>query len=150
MANGLLHLHNLLRWVILLLLLLAIIQAFGAKNGSSKAIRKTSLFLLIAAHIQFVIGSYQYFTGSFGYKLISANGFGEVMKSSVQRFWAVEHMAGMLIAIALITIARGKVKKQAFGLSAWLYIIALLLILATVPWPFREAIARPWFPGVAL
>ena len=29
-----------------------------------------------------------------------------------------------------------------------LYVIALILVLAAIPWPFRENIARPLFPGM--
>lgn len=144
MYNGLLHLHNLLRWVILLLLLISIFQAFSKNRG----LLKTSLFLLIIAHIQFLIGLYQWFAGSFGYNLIKSNGFGEVMKNSSQRFWAIEHITGMLIATALITIARGKVKIGGYNAASWMYLIALIIILAVVPWPFREGIGRPWFPGM--
>ena len=146
MYSGLLHLHNFLRWVILLLLLIAIIQSFS--SGNKKGLTKTSLFLLISAHIQFLIGLYQWFIGGFGYNLIRNNGFGEVMKNSVQRFWAVEHITGMLIAIMLITMARGRVKQGGYQAAAWMYVIALILILAVVPWPFREGIGRPWFPGI--
>ncbi len=144
MYTGLLHLHNLLRWVILLLLLIAIFQSFSKSAG----LRKTSLFLLIATHIQFLIGLYQWLVGGFGYKVIKENGFGEVMKNSVQRFWAVEHITGMLIAAILITIGRGKVKIGSYSAASWLYLVALILILAAVPWPFREDIGRPWFPGM--
>jgi hypothetical protein len=59
------------------------------------------------------------------------------------RFWAIEHITGMLIAIILITIARGKAKVLNYNAAAWLYLIALIIILATVPWPFREGIGRP-------
>ncbi len=144
MESGLLHLHSFLRWVILFFLLLALVQAFGKKV----ALKKTSLWLLISAHITLLIGLYQYFTGAFGYKLIQSNGFSAVMKDSALRFWAVEHISTMLIAIILITIARGKSKVGAYSAASWLYLIALLLILAGVPWPFREGIARPWFPGM--
>ena len=144
MESGLLHLHNFMRWVILFFLLLALVQAFG-KNPSLK---KTSLWLLIASHVTLLIGLFQYFTGAFGYKLIQANGFAAVMKDSALRFWAVEHITGMLIAIILITIARGKAKTGGYNATSWLYLVALLIILAVVPWPFREGIARPWFPGV--
>lgn len=142
MEQGLLHLHNFLRWVILLLLLVAVLQALGKKAG----LKKTSLWLLIAAHTTLLIGLYQYFTSAVGFKLIQQYGFGEVMKDSVMRFWAVEHITGMLIAIIMITIARGKAKRG--GYPAALYILALIIIVAVVPWPFREAIARPWFPGM--
>ena len=144
MESGLLHLHNFLRWVILFFLLLSLIQAFGKKA----ALQKTSLWLLITSHITLLIGLYQYFTGAYGFKFFQNNPVGEVMKNSLMRFWAVEHIAGMVIAIVLITIARGKAKKGVYGAVAWLYLIALLVILAVVPWPFRELIGRPWFPGM--
>ncbi len=144
MESGLLHLHNFLRWVILFFLLLALVQAFGKKAG----LKKTSLWLLIASHVTLLIGLFQYFTGAFGYKLIQANGFAAVMKDSALRFWAVEHITGMIIAIVLITIARGKAKTGGYNAASWLYLVALLIILAVVPWPFRDGIARPWFPGM--
>jgi hypothetical protein len=144
MYKGLLDLHNVLRWAILILLLIALLQAFGKKAG----IRKSSLWLLICAHTTLLIGLYQWFTGNLGLKLIQNAGFSVVMKDSASCFWAIEHITGMLIAIILITIARGKAKVLNYNAAAWLYLIALILILATVPWPFREGIGRPWLPGM--
>jgi hypothetical protein len=150
MYNGLLHLHNLLRWIILVLLLLSLSQAFAAKAkpAAAKRLQKTSLFLLISAHITLLIGLYQWFAGELGFKMIRQMGFSAIMKDSNLRFWAVEHITGMVVAIILITIARSKVKRAAFGAASWLYVIALIIILASVPWPFREGIGRPWFPGM--
>jgi hypothetical protein len=144
MENGLLHLHSLLRWVILGLLLLSLFQALGRH----KAVTKTSLLLLIASHITLLIGLYQYFTGAFGFKLFLNNGVAAVMKDSAMRFWAVEHIFGMILAIVLITIARGKAKSSKYAALTWLYLIALVVIVASVPWPIREVVARPWFPGM--
>jgi hypothetical protein len=70
------------------------------------------------------------------------------MKDAATRFFAVEHFAGMLIAIILITIARGKAKVFNYKASSLLYLIALIIILVSIPWPFREGISRPWFPGM--
>ncbi len=145
MYNGLLHLHNFLRWVILFLLIVSLFQAFRKNSG----LQKTSLWLLIVAHSTLLLGLYQWFAGDKGLKLIQASGFGNVMKDSVLRFWAVEHMTGMIIGIILITIARGKSKRSNYSAASWLYLIALIIILASVPWPFREGIGRPWFPGMA-
>lgn len=144
MYNGLLHLHNILRWVILILLLISIFQAF-TKN---QRIQKTSLWLMIAAHTTLILGVSQWMIGHVGLKMIQTNGFSTVMKDSVLRFFAVEHFAGMLIGIILITIARGKSKALNYKAAAWLYLIALIIILVTIPWPFREGIGRPWFPGM--
>ncbi|MBK8088618.1 MAG: hypothetical protein IPK31_12050 [Chitinophagaceae bacterium] len=146
MLQGLIHLHNALRWVILILLLISLIQAF-TKNGG---IQKTSLWLLIAAHITLILGLFQYFNSqAVGFHLIELKGgFGEVMKDSFARFWVVEHITAMILAIVLITIARGKAKTLNFNAAKWLYLVALILLLAAIPWPFREGIGRPWFPGM--
>ena len=144
MYNGLLHLHNVLRWVILVLLLVALIQAMTKKIG----IKKTSLWLMIAAHTTLILGFYQWYSGGQGLNLIRNLGFYEVMKDNVHRFFAVEHFAGMLIAIILITIARGKAKLLNYKAAFWFYLIALLIILVSIPWPFRAGIGRPWFPGM--
>lgn len=150
MYNGVLHLHNLMRWIILVLLLVTIFQSYTAKSkpASGAPLQKTSLYLLIAAHITLLIGLYQWFVGDFGLKLIQNSGMGEVMKNGASRFWAVEHIFGMVVAIILITIARGKVKKLNYSASFWMYLVALIIILVSIPWPFREAIGRPWFPGM--
>jgi hypothetical protein len=152
MYTGLLHLHSFLRWIILILLLVAIYRHYtgmSKKLSYSATDRKVDLFLMISAHITLLVGLYQWFAGPWGLKLIQAKGFGEVMKSSAERFFAVEHMVGMLVVIALITVGRGKGKpasagpvehKKAFGL----FVAALLLILLLVPWPFREELGRGW------
>ncbi|HEX4956549.1 MAG TPA: hypothetical protein VFV46_00110 [Lacibacter sp.] len=146
MYQGLVHLHSALRWVILILLVICLIQAF-TKN---EKIAKTSLWLLISSHIMLVLGLFQYFNSEMvGFHMIERlGGFGNVMKDSFARFWVVEHISVMFIAIILITMARGRAKTLKFGPAMWMYLIALLLILAAVPWPFREAIGRPWFPGM--
>ena len=86
---------------------------------------------------------------SVGFHLIELKGgFGEVMKDSFALFWVVEHITAMILAIVLITIARGKAKTLNFNAAKWLYLVALILLLAAIPWPFREGIGRPWFPGM--
>jgi hypothetical protein len=146
MYQGLVHLHSALRWVILILLIICILQAF-TKN---EKIAKTSLWLLISSHIMLLLGLFQYFSSEVvGFSMIERlGGFGNVMKDSFARFWVVEHISAMILAIVLITMARGRAKRLNFGPAQWMYIVALIFILAAVPWPFREGIARPWFPGM--
>jgi Flp pilus assembly protein protease CpaA len=143
MYTGLLHLHNLLRWIILLLLVINIIKTFSGNKslGASKG-------LLISAHVTLLLGLYQYFFGNMGFKLFSAYG-AEVMKTASLRFWAVEHITGMIVAIILITVGHVSLKKSGnTKKTAILYTIALLLIIAVIPWPFREGIGRALFPGM--
>ena len=146
MNTGLLHLHNGLRWIILILLLVSIFQAITKHEG----LKKNALYLMVAAHITLLLGLYQYFTSeAAGFKMIERlGGMGNVMKDSFARFWVVEHISVMLIAIVIITIARRKAKALQYKPALILLVIAFLLIMAGVPWPFREAIARPLFPGM--
>jgi hypothetical protein len=153
MYTGLVHLHSVLRWVVLLLLIVAIIRHLSgmtARKPFTNGDRKTGLFLMIAAHTQFLIGLILWFIGDWGYKLLQQSGMSEVMKNPAQRFWVIEHNTGMLIAIILITIGRGVSRKNLPDLSKhrrtfWFFLIALLIILASVPWPGREGIGRPLF-----
>ncbi|MFV0604690.1 MAG: hypothetical protein ACK5NK_02505 [Niabella sp.] len=151
MDNILLNTHSILRWVILLLLLVAIFRNFGAGNRTFNSTdRKTGLFLTIACDIMLLIGLYQWFTGGYGLHAIQNNGMGAVMKDSVMRFYAVEHITMMVIAIILVHIGNSYGKKnisnaKKHSKTAVLYIIALLIMLAAVPWPFREAgMGRGW------
>ncbi len=143
METGLLHLHNLLRWVVLIAIVVAIVQLLLKKDSL-----KASKVLLISAHSTLVLGLYQYFFGPVGFFFIKTMGMAEVMKDKLLRFWAVEHIFTMLIAIILITVGHIKYKKGgAPKTTLILYIIALLLIFAAIPWPFRGEIARPLYPG---
>ena len=145
MYNGLLHLHNTLRWVIIITLLVVIVRLLMKKDAL-----KASKVLLISAHSTLVLGLYQYFFGSLGFQLIktAAGGMKEVIKDSVSRFWAVEHAFSMILAIVFITIGHVKYKKSRKpNPSLVFFVLALVLILLMTPWPFKAGIGRPWFPG---
>ncbi len=156
MHQGLVHLHNFLRWVVLIFLIIAVLRhllGLLRKSPVSAGDKKIDKFLLISTHTNFLVGVILYFTGSVGFKAIQAFGMGDVMKNSYSRFFAVEHLLGMLIAVVLITIANAKVKRasgSAIHKTAFiLYILALIVIFASIPWPFRGEIARPLFPGMS-
>ena len=142
METGLLHLHNALRWVLLLLLLLSIVQAFSKKES----VKSTSLFLMIAAHTMLLIGLYQILGGRYSWGNVPEGV--SVMKDGFYRFYLIEHPFLMISAIVLITWARTKAKALAFKPVAYMLLISLLMILAAMPWPFREIVGRPWFPGM--
>jgi uncharacterized membrane protein len=143
METGLLHLHSILRWIILLLLLITLFQAISKSNG----VRPTSLWLMICSHIMLLIGLYQVIAGRYGIMKGLPDGV-SLMENKFYRFFWVEHPLMMIIAIILITIARGKAKALNYRATAWLLFIALLFILAAIPWSFRDVVGRPWFPGV--
>lgn len=145
MLNGLIHAHSGLRWILLFALVYAIFNAFSKKkNGTFEAKDKMiSLFAFIVSHVQLLIGLVLYVMEQ------RWTGFSH-MKVTILRFFAVEHTLGMVIAIALITIGYSKSKKAAtdekkFGKIGVFYLIALILILVSIPWPFRTALGAGWF-----
>ncbi len=156
MYEGMLGLHSLLRWIILIFLIINIIRVnVEAQNPFTDADRKWSLRLLIATHLTLLIGLYQYFFGEKGFALIKEFGMKDVMRYPGLRFWVVEHITAMLLAVAVITISHIYGKKEHISslkrhrVMGVLYILAFVIILAGVPWPFRDVeIARPWFRGL--
>lgn len=143
--TGLTHLHNFLRWIVLVLLIWSMVNAFLNKNG------KETRFLTISSHVMLLLGLIQWFVGVWGLKLIQNVGMSELMSNEsmkAARFFAVEHPLTMIIAIALITVGGVSVKKGK-GNAKWFYLVALLLILSRIPWPFmKDNIGRGLFPGM--
>jgi hypothetical protein len=156
METGLLHLHNILRWVILILLLVSIVKSYSAwksKKVFTAGDKKLWLFTMVAAHITLLIGLYQVTMGRFGMFVAKLPEGTSLMKDKFFRFYWVEHPTAMLLATILITVGRGMSKKLVadevkFRKAFWLFFIALILILAGIPWPFREIIGRPLIPGM--
>ena len=72
----------------------------------------------------------------------------ESMKEAASRFYLVEHSVMMIIAIALITIGNAKSKKATvdaskFKLAFWFFLIGLVVMLISIPWPPR--FGAGWF-----
>lgn len=151
--DALLHIHSVGRWLVLLLLLFAIINSLIA--GDRPYIRtdnRLGLLLTIAADLMLLIGIALWYFGPHGYKMIEATGgMANAMKDPTTRFFGIEHLVGMLIAIILIHIgkAQGRKKigdKAKHRRTLLFYFLALLIILASIPWPFREiGAASHWY-----
>ncbi len=108
MYTGLLHTHSSLRYILLLLLLVVLAKSLvGLINNKpfEKIDGKLTLWLMIAAHIQLVVGLALY-----GVSPVVKFG-ADTMKDSTLRYWAVEHVVVMLIAVVLITLARTSTKR---------------------------------------
>ncbi|MHA8053964.1 hypothetical protein [Aquirufa sp. Wall-65K1] len=137
----LLNVHSYLRWLVLILGILAIYRGFkGAQSGApfSESDRKSGLFFLISVHTQLLIGLLLYFVFSPITQAAFAD-FGAAMKDPAIRLIAVEHITVNILAAILVTVAYSKNKKAIADAqkhkNAWLLFgIALLLILSRIPW----------------
>lgn len=141
MYTGLLHTHNMFRWLVLIALVLAVLFAFAGWFGKkewSKRDNITGLLLTILMDIQFLTGMILYAFVSPITKAAFAD-FGAAMKNADLRFYAVEHILMMIVALVLVHIGRSKSKKatnpvKQHRAAAIFYTIGLLLILAAIPW----------------
>jgi len=138
MYSMLLHSHSGLRWVVLILLILAVVNN-GMKWQSGKVFmdkdRKLNLFTMIFSHIQLLIG--------IGLIFISPKvKIGEGGMNEVARFFMTQHMTWMIVAIILVTFGYIRSKKLIgdrikFKAAFIPYLLALVAILYAIPWPGR-------------
>jgi hypothetical protein len=141
-------LHSYWAYLALVILIIssfnALIKFIGNKEFSAFDFR-VSLFTLIIFHIQLILGMVLYFSAGY-MTLISEMGMGGIMKDSVLRSNIVEHPLTMIIAVTLITMGYSKHKKKLtskpkFKLLAVFYILALVFVLAKIPW-------KVWFSQI--
>lgn len=137
--------HSGLRWLLLVALIIAIVLLFRAafRKGKRKPARALGLIAMILAHFQFLFGIILYFISP----LVQFSAAS--MKDKVLRFYLVEHISLMLIAIVLITLGYSIGKKTpdpvaGFRKQFYYYLLGLLLIILSIPWPFRD-LGAAWF-----
>ena len=141
MYTALLHTHNMLRWLLLVIFILAIafaITGWLQKKEWAKKDRITGTLLTIFMDVQLLIGLVLYFFVSPLTKAAFAD-FGAAMKNSGLRFFAVEHILLMILAVIFVHIGKAKTKKASADWkkhkSAFIwYGLSLVLILLGIPW----------------
>lgn len=150
METGILHFHSIWRYVALLLILITIarsIQGWVSKAEFAKVDIKLGLFSMISLHIQLLTGFILYYLSDF----VQLSSMGEAMKNPLLRFWTVEHITLMIIAVALITFGRKSINNSNDSLAKHrktviIFGIGLLLLFLAIPWPWSNIeIARPFF-----
>jgi hypothetical protein len=146
----LLVVHNLLRWLIIIFAVWTVLSALtglASKREYLPADSRSNFFFMLGMDIQLLVGLALYFSGEWFERL---KHLGDNMKDPTLRFFTMEHEVMMILAWILVHVGRVTVKKAAlspakFKRSLIFFGISLLLILIATPWPFREAVARPWF-----
>ncbi len=149
MYSATLLLHSWLRWVVILLAVLALIRAFAAMRSGrwTPADERAARLFTIAFDLQFLAGLLLLFALSPLTKAAMQQ-MGEAMRTPPLRYWVVEHPSAMLVALTLAHIGRARARRAQEakkGRTALIFFaIALLLILAMTPWPNTIG-ARPLF-----
>jgi len=144
-----LFLHSWTRWALLLAAVLIIVQAFRGWSGTQvwddgKA--KLSAAFVHLSSLQLVLGLLLY--GVFSPLTASAmSDMGAAMRDSTLRFWAVEHITMMTIAIALAHIGSGRIRKGAddkakHRAAAIFFTLALAIMISSIPWDESARLIR--------
>jgi hypothetical protein len=134
MYNTLLFTHSYLRYILLILLIIVIVNSLMGlvnKKPFTNGDNKLSLYLFIATHLQLLVGLILYFVSP----VVQFSG--SAMKDPVTRYWLVEHNTAMIIAVVFITLARTTSKKmgdaQAKHKRMFIFnLIALVIIILAI------------------
>ncbi|MEZ4768856.1 MAG: hypothetical protein R2844_10585 [Caldilineales bacterium] len=147
-----LSLHSIVRWAVVILGVIAVVRAFIGWFGGRQWQQlddRLGLGFTTALDINLLLGLLLYFflspitTGAF-------KDFGAAMGNSSVRFFAVEHIFIMIVAVVLAHIGRSRSRKAAddkgkFKRAAIFFGLAMLAVIAAIPWPFMSQWAsRGW------
>jgi hypothetical protein len=147
----LLTLHSLLRWAVILFGIWAVLRAFSgmsSRRAWAPDDETAGRWFTITLDVQVLLGLLLY--GLFSPLAWQAfSDMGAAMRTPLLRFWAVEHVALMLVAVALAHIGRARMRRPVSDAArhkgaAIFFGLSLLAILAAIPWPFM-AVGRPLF-----
>ena len=150
MYSSALWLHSWLRWAVLLAGVVVWFRAISGKTAKRPWTPQDELWgllLTISVDLQFLVGValYAFFSPIVRQGL---RNFSVAMQINVVRFFTIEHVIGMIAGIALVHIARVKIRKAADAerkhriAMVW-YGIALILMIVSIPWPGLP-VSRPW------
>jgi hypothetical protein len=143
MWTGFLHLHNVLRWLVLFAAFAAVIGAwmsFAKGAAFTKAARIRGLLFTIGMHLQLVVGIALIFRPGLLDTLTQG-----MVGEGYPRY--VEHIFWMIIAVVVVQVGsilskKGDDDRKRHKMAAIFYTIGLLAILAAIPW------GRPLLPGM--
>lgn len=156
-----LSLHSILRWLVLIFALLAIIRSINGlrfKRGYTQQDRQIGMWFTILLDLQVLFGLILYFVLS-PLTTTAMQNFGGAMSNSSTRYFLVEHSLMMLVAMIVAHVGSAMARRAGAAaqksqadtrtiarnqhrLTAISFGLALLIVLAAIPWPFLSA-GRP-------
>jgi hypothetical protein len=145
MYTTVLLIHSWLRWAVILAGLFAIFRGMGGWSGLkvwTRVDERAGFWFMATLDLQVVLGLGLYLFLS-PFTAAAFDDFGGSMGNAALRYWAVEHTAGMILGVVLAHVGRIRTRKAAAAkkhrAAAIFYGLALLVILASIPWPGMPA-----------
>jgi uncharacterized membrane protein len=145
---SILTIHSWLRWVVILTGLVAFARAASGASGRkpwTPSDDRAGFWFVMTLDAQVLLGLIMYiFLSPITHEAFT--NFAAAMKDSARRFWAVEHILGMIVALALAHIGRVRSRRtdslRRHRVVAIFFGLALVVMLASSPWPGMPA-GRP-------
>lgn len=155
MYTPLLVLHSWIRWVVLLLGLIAIARAVAGvqtRRPYTPVDDSRGRLFVISLDVQFLVGLVLYLWAS-PFTTAAFLDFGAAMRNGPLRFFVVEHLFGMVAALGFAHVGRVRLRRatdsaQRHKTALIFFGLALALILISIPWPGLPA-GRPLFRGLS-
>ena len=147
--------HSSFRWLVLISLLVTISRAYvGWFTNKTFTPRENFIrnFANSVTNIQFLIGLWLYF------KSPVVDYFWDNFRVAIHerdmRFFGIEHITMMFIAVTIINTGSGLVKqkltdKAKFKTMAIWFTVGLTIILLSVPWPFFSFYSETIFSNIS-
>ena len=153
MGTGLIHLHNALRWVVLIAGVVAIVKAILNASAGKPYQKGAGTVFVASLHLDLVLGIGIYF-GVSGLAASFRADPGAAMKVAALRFYGMEHLLLMVAAVVVATVGSARSKRARDETSKnksarTFFLVAMVLLLLGIPWPFRgDGVGRSLVPGM--
>lgn len=137
-------LHNVVRWIVVIAGLVAAIRALVGWLGGREWTGlddRLGLIFTVSIDVQLLLGLLLYFVLS-PITTSAFSDFGQAMSDAGTRFYLVEHLALMLVALVLAHVGRSLSKRaqndhDRHSRAALFFILSLVAIAVAVPWASR-------------
>jgi hypothetical protein len=149
MYSLVLTLHSWIRWIALVAGVGVTLAALRGKVQGDRSIAdRWAMAAMMALDIQMLLGLILYLGLSPNMQEI-LNHFGESMRRADTRFWAVEHLTTMIVAVALSHVGRVLARRASTSAAKRTRLLvtfglATVLMVLGMPWPGRPG-GRPLF-----
>lgn len=145
-----LMLHNILRWLVLILAVYALVRMFAGiakKNEFGESDRKSLSWFAISMDIQLLLGLVLYIGNNWWRTF---ENMAAAMGQAATRFYAVEHISLMIVAVILAHLAvifakRAQSSASKFKRGAIFVTLAAVALFLAIPWPWMGEQGRPLF-----
>lgn len=151
MYSTVLALHSWVRWLVLISLVIAVYRAYvGSRSNKifSKLDDRTRMIATSIAHVQLTLGLWLYFVSPIVDYFLK--NFSTAVHMREIRFFGMEHITMMIVAVVLLTMGSVKTKRAATdqkkfkAMLVWFGIV-LVVIFLSIPWSFSPFTSRPLY-----